>query len=169
VPAVVVMGVSGSGKTTVGQRLAELLTVPYADGDSFHSPESVAKMSSGQPLTDADRAPWLASIGRWLSEHPAGSVASCSALRRRYRDALGEWVPDIFFVHLAGDPATVASRVGARRNHFMPATLVSSQFAELEPLGAGESGVTLDLEAPAGQNALAAYRAFESYVSGLHR
>jgi gluconokinase len=142
---VVVMGVTGSGKSTVGEALAERLGVPYGDADEFHPAANVAKMSAGRPLDDADRWPWLRSVGEWLAGRPAG-VVSCSALKRAYRDALRERAPDAFFVHLHGDRETVARRVAGRSDHFMPESLVDSQFAALEPLGADERGVVLDLD-----------------------
>lgn len=146
-PVVVVMGVSGCGKTTVGKALAGRLGVEYADADDFHPPGNIAKMSAGQPLDDADRAPWLAAIAAWLGLHTAtGGVASCSALRRRYRDTLRTGAPEAVLLHLAGPPEVVARRVAGRSLHFMPATLVQSQFAALEPLGTDERGVTVSLE-----------------------
>ncbi|MFC4587674.1 gluconokinase [Sphaerisporangium corydalis] len=140
------MGVTGSGKTTVGEALSRRLGVPFADADDFHSPASIAKMSAGVPLQDADRLPWLRSIGAWLAGHAAtGAVASCSALKRAYRDVLRASAPSVAFVHLHGDQETVRARVAARPGHFMPASLVASQFQTLEPLEPGEHGVVLDL------------------------
>jgi gluconokinase len=148
-PLLTVMGVSGSGKTTVGAALAQRLRVPYADADDFHPPENVAKMSAGVPLDDTDRLPWLRAIGEWLSARAAGGgVISCSALKRSYRDVLRDAAPQQLFVHLAGTPEVVARRVAGRPGHFMPASLVQSQFATLEPLGDDEHGVTLDLDRP---------------------
>jgi gluconokinase len=141
------MGVTGSGKTTVGAALAQRLGVPFADADDFHSEANVAKMSAGVPLDDADRVPWLHAIGEWLAKS-AGGVVSCSALKRAYRDVLREHVPDVFFVHLDGDRETVRRRVAGRPGHFMPESLVASQFAALEPLGEGEHGVVLALDTP---------------------
>lgn len=149
-PHVVVMGVAGAGKSTVGRLIAERRGVPYADGDEFHSPEAIAKMHRGEPLTDEDRAPWLARIGEWMAAHDVG-VLSCSALRRSYRDSLRSAVPDIFFVHLAGDARVVSARVASRADHFMPESLVSSQYAELEPLGDDERGMTIDFALPVDQ------------------
>jgi gluconokinase len=143
---VVVMGVTGSGKSTVGAALARRLGVPFADADDFHPPANVAKMSAGVPLDDEDRWPWLRSIGRWLADRDG--VVSCSALRRAYRDVLREQAPDVRFVHLAGDRETVRRRVAGRAGHFMPSSLVASQFAALEPLGEDEHGVVLPLDAP---------------------
>jgi len=148
-PLITVMGVSGSGKTTVGAALAQRLRVPFADGDDFHPPANVARMAAGIPLTDADRAPWLQTLAGWLREHDAvGGVISCSALRRDYRDVLREGVGRTVFVHLDGSPEVVARRVEGRPGHFMPASLVRSQFATLEPLTPDERGLALDLDQP---------------------
>ncbi len=141
-----IMGVSGCGKTTVGAALARRLRVPFADADDFHPHANVAKMSAGIPLDDADRLPWLHAIGAWQAEHADGGVISCSALRRSYRDVLRAAAPTQFFVHLAGTPEVVFRRVAARPGHFMPAGLVESQFATLEPLRPDENGVVLDLD-----------------------
>jgi len=146
---IVVMGVTGCGKSTVGKAIAGRLGVPFGDADDFHSEANVAKMSAGVPLTDEDRVPWLHAIGAWLAEHrDVGAVATCSALRRRYRDALRDTAPDVFFVHLHGDRETARQRVSGRRGHFMPSSLVDSQFDTLEPLGPDERGVVLDMAAP---------------------
>jgi gluconokinase len=146
-PLVTVMGVSGSGKTTVGAALAQRLRVPFADADDFHPPANVAKMSAGIPLDDDDRLPWLRTIGEWLAAHSGtGAVVSCSALKRAYRDVLRESAPGQFFVHLHGTRDVVARRVAGRPGHFMPASLVDSQFATLEPLADDEAGLTLDLD-----------------------
>jgi gluconokinase len=155
-PPIVVMGVTGSGKSTVGEALAERLGVRYADADDFHPEANVAKMSAGTPLDDDDRWPWLRAIGEWLATHDG--VASCSALKRSYRDALRERAPDVFFVHLHGDRETVRRRVAGRSGHFMPESLVDSQFAALEPLDADERGVVLDLDRPVAELAEAAAR-----------
>ena len=149
------MGVTGCGKSTVGAALAGRLGARFADADEFHSAANVAKMSVGVPLDDADRWPWLRAIGEWLAD---GGVVSCSALRRAYRDALRERAADAFFVHLDGDRETVRRRVAGRAEHFMPASLVDSQFAALEALGADERGVTLDLSAPVDDLVAAAAR-----------
>lgn len=145
---VVVMGVTGAGKTEIGTRLAAVLSRPYADGDSFHSPGAIAKMSGGEPLGDDDRAPWLCAVGAWLQQQEAGAVVSCSALRRRYRDVLREAVPHAYFVHLVVDPEVARVRLAARDGHFMPASLVDSQFGELEDLQADESGMPIDAAQP---------------------
>lgn len=156
-PLLVVMGVTGSGKSTVGKAFAQRLGVPYADADDFHGEANIAKMSAGVPLDDDDRRPWLRAIGEWLAAHTdGGAVASCSALRRAYRDILRGPAPTVAFVHLDGDQETVRQRVAARLGHFMPESLVASQFATLEPLGPDERGVVLDLAAPV-DDIIAAY------------
>lgn len=148
-PLLTVMGVSGSGKTTVGAALAQRLRVPFADADDFHPQVNVEKMSAGIPLTDDDRLPWLHVIGEWLAAHAEhGGVVSCSALRRAYRDILRAAAPGQLFVHLAGSPEVIARRVTGRPGHFMPAALLASQFDTLEPLGDDERGLTLDLDRP---------------------
>jgi len=132
--SVVVMGVTGAGKSTVGTLLAERLGVSFRDADDFHPPANIAKMSAGQPLTDADRWPWLDAIGAHLAAHAGrGCVVTCSALKRAYRDRLRAAAPGLRFVHLHGDMALVAARQAARQGHFMPPSLVASQFATLEP------------------------------------
>jgi gluconokinase len=146
---VVVMGVTGSGKSTVGTVLAERMGVPFGDADDFHSPENVAKMRGGVPLDDTDRRPWLQAIGVWLAEHrDSGAVVTCSALRRAYRDILREGAPDVTFLHLDGDMETVRKRVSARPGHFMPESLVQSQFDALEPLQPDEQGVVIPFDLP---------------------
>ena len=142
----VVMGVSGSGKSTVGAALAQRLRVPFEDADDFHPPENIAKMSAGEPLDDHDRRPWLEAIGQWLAEHPDGGVMSCSALKRKYRDQLRGHAPDVRFVLLAGSAEVIARRQASRPGHFMPASLLASQFATLEPLEPDEGGVVLDVD-----------------------
>jgi gluconokinase len=141
--ALVVMGVSGSGKTTVGQRLAKMTGADFIDGDDLHSSEARAKMANGTPLTDADRWPWLDRIGAALADraaHPNGLIVACSALRRAYRDRLRARVgPALRFLFLQGDKALMRSRVARRTGHYMPASLVDSQFATLEdPRGESE-------------------------------
>ncbi|UQX09427.1 gluconokinase [Candidatus Mycobacterium methanotrophicum] len=140
------MGVTGSGKSTVGAALARRLGVPFADADAFHPQANIAKMAAGTPLTDDDRYPWLEAVGQWLADHEDGGVISCSALKRAYRDRLRSHCPRIEFLHLTGPPELIASRQGARPNHFMPAALVKSQFDILEPLAPAEHGIALDIE-----------------------
>jgi gluconokinase len=123
--------------------------VPFGDADDFHSEANVAKMSAGVPLDDDDRLPWLRAIGAWLADHrDGGGVVSCSALRRAYRDVLREAAPDVRFVHLHGDRETVRRRVAGRPGHFMPESLVASQFETLEPLAPDERGMLLDMDRP---------------------
>jgi gluconokinase len=145
---VVVMGVTGSGKTTIGTRLAALLGVPYADGDNFHSPEAIQSMASGIPLSDADREPWLTALAAWLRDQPEGGIVSCSALRTQYRDMLRRSVQQLFFLHLAVAPAVVEARLALRSEHFMPASLIGSQFEALEPLADDEDGLVVDATQP---------------------
>jgi len=134
-PLVVVAGVSGSGKTTVGTALARRLGVEYADADDFHSPENVAKMRAGEPLTDQDREPWLTSIGEWLADHTdRGGVVSCSALRRAHRQRLRDAAPPAVVLLLVGDESTLRNRLRDRPGHFMPESLLDSQLQALEPL-----------------------------------
>lgn len=143
---VVVMGVSGAGKSTVGAMLADRLEVPYAEADSFHPPENIRKMSAGTPLDDEDRRPWLDAIARWLSEHArSGGVVSCSALRRRYRDRLRASGAPIFLLHLDGSEELIAGRMENRKGHFMPRSLLRSQFATLEPLEPDERGAAVPI------------------------
>jgi gluconokinase len=144
---VVVMGVSGSGKTTVGGLLARRLGVPYAEADDFHPAANIAKMSAGHALDDADRAPWLDAIAAWITAHAStGGVVSCSALRRRYRDRLRVDSPDLFFLHLDGPRELIAARLAARTEHFMPPALLRSQFEALEPLDPDEAGAVVSIE-----------------------
>lgn len=144
---VVVMGVSGSGKTTVGELLATRLGVEYADADDFHSAANRAKLTAGIPLTDADREPWLRAIGDWLGEHQSG-VVTCSALRRHYRDVLRKAAPESVFLYCEGSPELIGERMAHRSHHFMPASLLQSQFDELEPPGSDECAVTADIAQP---------------------
>lgn len=143
---VVVMGVAGTGKTTIGPLLAARLGVPYAEGDDFHPEANVAKMSAGTPLDDDDRWPWLDAIGAWAHERAGrGGVVSCSALKRSYRDRLRAAAPGVVFVHLTGDRELIADRMAQRQGHFMPTALLDSQFATLQPLGADEAGVAVSV------------------------
>jgi gluconokinase len=145
---IVVMGVSGSGKSTVGAALAQRLRVPFADADDFHPPANIAKMTAGQPLDDDDRYPWLEAIGRWLAERSdsGGGVMSCSALKRKYRDQLRRHCMSVEFLHLSGTPDVISKRQASRPGHFMPASLLASQFATLEPLEPDERGVVIDVD-----------------------
>jgi carbohydrate kinase (thermoresistant glucokinase family) len=162
------MGVAGAGKTTVGEALAATLRIGFADGDQFHSPAAIEKMTNGVALNDADRAPWLDAIGDWLADR--GGVVACSALRRAYRDRLRSHAPSTFFVHLSGDPDIVRQRVGARVGHYMPASLVESQLATLEGLQADEAGITIDVTRPVEEvvaDVIASYAVFRGR-SGAH-
>ncbi|MDF3142649.1 MULTISPECIES: gluconokinase [unclassified Streptomyces] len=143
---VVVMGVAGTGKTTIGPSLAARLGVPYAEGDDFHPQANIAKMSAGTPLDDADRWPWLDAIGAWAHGRAGlGGVVSCSALKRSYRDRLRAAAPGVVFVHLTGDREVIEDRMAHRQGHFMPTALLDSQFATLQPLQADEAGVAVDV------------------------
>jgi gluconokinase len=147
-PLLVIMGVTGAGKSTVGTLIAERLGVGFRDADDFHPPTNIAKMSRGQPLTDDDRWPWLDAIGAHLAAHAGqGAVVTCSALKRAYRDRLRAAAPELRFVHLQGDMALVAARQAARQGHFMPASLVASQYATLEEPGPEEGVIALDVAA----------------------
>lgn len=145
--AIVLFGVSGSGKSTVGIRLAPALGATFLEGDDYHPSANVAKMRAGTPLDDTDRWPWLAKLGHAIAEHGHQDrpiVSACSALRYAYRAALIEAARrPLTFVHLTIDPAILAARVGARRQHFMPASLLNSQLATLEPLRDDEDGVEI--------------------------
>lgn len=143
---VVVMGVSGTGKTTIGTLVAAALGVPYAEGDDFHPPENIAKMSAGTPLEDADRWPWLDRLGGWArSRAGLGGVVAASALKRSYRDRLRAAAPDTVFLHLTGDRELIGRRMAARQGHFMPPALLDSQFAALQPLEEDEAGVAVEV------------------------
>lgn len=160
---IVVMGVAGTGKSTVGRLLADALALPYAEGDAFHPAANVAKMSAGTPLDDGDRRPWLDAIGDWMRNRAGhgGGVVAASALKRAYRDRLRATAPGTVFVHLTGERALIEERMAARKGHFMPTTLLDSQFATLEPLQADEPGVLVDVSgtpAEITERALAALR-----------
>jgi gluconokinase len=159
------MGVSGSGKSTVGAALARRLGVPFADADAFHPPANIAKMAAGTPLDDDDRHPWLNAVGHWLAGHDDGGVMSCSALKRSYRDQLRSHCPRTEFLHLTGSPELIARRQAGRAGHFMPSTLLESQFATLEPLGPDESGMAVDV----GQNVESIVETFLEYLDQRRR
>ncbi|KMS78549.1 gluconate kinase [Streptomyces leeuwenhoekii] len=143
---VVVMGVAGTGKTTIGPLLAARLGVPYAEGDDFHPAANIAKMSAGTPLTDDDRWPWLDAIGAWAQGRAGlGGVVSSSALKRAYRDRLRAAAPGLVFVHLTGSRELIEDRMSQRQGHFMPTALLDSQFATLQPLEPDEAGVAVDV------------------------
>ncbi|MFF5969564.1 gluconokinase [Streptomyces collinus] len=162
-PLVVVMGVSGSGKTTVGRLLARRLGVPYAEGDDFHPAANVEKMRAGHPLDDTDRRPWLEEIARWLAGHAdSGGVVTCSALKRRYRDRLVSAAPRTLFLHLDGSPELIAERITARQGHFMAPQLLRTQFADLEPMGEDEAGAAIPIDGTPEETAALAYAAVTS-------
>jgi gluconokinase len=137
---VVVMGVSGCGKSTVGRELAGRLGLPFVEGDDFHAAASIGKMKHGLPLTDEDRAGWLRQLARELASRASGAVLACSALKRSYRDLLRTGAPDVRFLHLSLTPAQALARVASRKGHYYPASLVASQFETLED-PSGEPGV----------------------------
>jgi len=150
-PVIVVMGVCGSGKSSVGAALAARHGWAFLEGDDLHPPANVARMSQGLPLTDADRLGWLDAIGARIaaaSQAGTGLVVACSALKRSYRQRLDAAGPDVRFLHLAGSRALIEQRMAARSGHFMPLSLIESQFATLEPPGAGERAVTLPIDLP---------------------
>ena len=147
--ALIVMGVSGSGKSTIGEKLAQRLGWSYEDGDRFHPASNVAKMSAGQPLTDEDRWPWLQAITNEIDrvckagEH---AVIACSALKRPYRDILVHGRQDVRIIYLQGTQDLIASRLALRKGHFMPPGLLASQFGTLEPPDASENPVTVSID-----------------------
>jgi gluconokinase len=140
---IAVMGVAGAGKTTIGRALAAALDVTFIDADDLHPPSNVSKMSAGVPLDDDDRWPWLDVVGSAVADRSGGSVIACSALKRRYRDALRAHAAGLLFVHLAPPPALLRARLRSRPDHFMPPSLLESQLGALEPLEADEAGVTI--------------------------
>lgn len=150
-PAViVVMGVASSGKTSLGERLAERLAWPFRDADSFHPPANVAKMSAGIPLTDEDRKPWLAAIAAWIDELRSSGgtgIVTCSALKKAYREVIVGERPDVALVYLRGSRELIGQRMAARQHHFMPPALLDSQFATLEEPGADENPLVVQVEA----------------------
>lgn len=160
---VIVIGVSGSGKSTVGLALADALNVPFLDGDELHPAANIAKMTAGMPLDDEDRLPWLAALAVRVGALAAddGGVIACSALKRKYRDALYAAAPTVRFLQLALDPDVARSRVAGRVGHFMPASLVESQFHEFEPLEADERGIAVDALRELGDKLLA----FQEYLA----
>jgi gluconokinase len=146
---VIVMGVSGSGKTTLAEGIARSMHWTFEEGDQLHPAANVEKMSRGEPLTDEDRRPWLDAIGRWLDERTAAgesAVLTCSALRRTYRDRLTSGRPGVRFCHVTAPDDVLRDRLEKRRGHYMPASLLPSQLATLEPLAPDEPGVTVSAE-----------------------
>jgi gluconokinase len=151
---VIVMGVSGSGKSTVAKGISVVMGWEFAEGDAFHSEANVAKMRRGQALTDEDRWPWLESIGSWISDKEVAgesAVVTCSALRRAYRDLLRRDRPHVRFLHVTAPPDVIRDRMEHRPGHYMPASLLPSQIATLEPLGDDEPGISVTNEGTAAQ------------------
>jgi len=145
---VVVMGVSGSGKSTIGALVADAMDLPFLDGDSLHPMANIEKMAAGTPLNDEDRLPWLEIVGNELADTTAkGLVIACSALKHSYRDVIRSKAPDTIFLHLEGSLEVLSSRLEGRSGHFMPPALLASQLAALEPLGADERAVIIDIAA----------------------
>ncbi len=148
-PVLVLMGVSGSGKSTVAALLAGRLGWDFAEGDDLHPPENVAKMAAGHPLDDDDRRPWLERVRAWIAEHIAAGrpgIITCSALKRRYREVLRAAGPEhVVFVHLSGERERIATRMTARIGHYMPTSLLDSQIADLEPLEPDENGIVVSI------------------------
>ncbi|MBF6084636.1 gluconokinase [Nocardia cyriacigeorgica] len=148
-PVLVVMGVSGSGKSTVARLLAEKLGWDMLEGDDLHPETNVAKMASGTPLTDDDRWPWLHRIAAWIDTRQSArrpGIVTCSALKRSYRDVLRR--DGVIFVHLTGSPEQIRDRIGHRAGHFMPASLLQSQLDTLEPLEPDENGIVVEIGRP---------------------
>jgi gluconokinase/shikimate kinase len=144
------MGVSGAGKSSVAALLAGRLGWPFAEGDDMHPQANIDKMAAGHPLDDADRWPWLAQVAAWIDARVAegaGGIVTCSALKRRYRDVLGG--PGVLFVYLTSSKDQIAERLLARHGHFMPAALLDSQFAALEPPGPEEGALTIEVSGTA--------------------
>ncbi|MFC5039273.1 gluconokinase [Tianweitania sediminis] len=143
----ILMGVAGSGKTLIGERLAARLGFDFIDGDDLHSPSNIAKMARGEPLTDDDRAPWLKEVGLALRHHEKPLIIGCSALKRRYRDQIRAAAGrPLAILYLEGDRALIADRMAKRQRHFMPVTLIDSQFAALEPPGQDEAAIRVSID-----------------------
>ena len=147
-PPIVVMGVSGSGKSTVAEQLADRVGGLYLDGDDYHPESNVEKMRHSIPLTNEDRLPWLHAVGHVMRDRREPGrpvIMACSALKRMYRDRIREGEPDAFFVHLVASRGELERRLQLRHGHFMPPSLLDSQLATLEPLASGEYGATIDV------------------------
>lgn len=141
------MGVAGCGKSAVGMALAARIRATYLDGDDLHPPANIARMSRGEPLTDDDRWPWLTLIGQRLANPDGILILGCSALKRRYRDHIRQQAKaPVTFVHLSGSRALITARMAARAGHFMPTSLIDSQFDALEPPGDNEDAVTVEID-----------------------
>ena len=143
----VIMGVSGCGKSSIGAAFAQAIGGQFIDGDDLHPDANRTKMASGLPLTDEDRAPWLIRVGQALQGGEGPIVIGCSALKRRYRDTIRECADQpVMFLHLSGSPAVLAARLAARKGHFMPPTLLDSQFAALEAPAEDEMAITVNID-----------------------
>lgn len=161
----VIMGVSGSGKSTIGALLGQRLGMGFIDGDDLHPVENKEKMRAGIPLDDNDRWPWLQAIGRTLASYQqdeSGVIIACSALKRRYRDLLREHAPEVLFLHLEGSIETLTERMAARNHEFMPVTLLASQLEALESLEPDEAHVILDVRQPTAELAKQAVAALNA-------
>lgn len=146
-----VMGVSGSGKSVLGQALGHSLGIPFVDADDLHPASNKERMAAGIPLTDADRIPWLGAVGTTIASrlslgHP--TVVACSALKREYRDLLRTYVPDLLFIYLDGSQETIEARLSERQHEYMPGSLLASQIADLEPPEADEAHIRISLDIP---------------------
>ncbi|MET9795012.1 gluconokinase [Nocardiopsis alba] len=146
----VFMGVSGSGKTSVAERVANRLDLPFAEADAFHPPANIRKMAAGDPLTDEDRRPWLRELADWIGAHEVlgeSTVMACSALKRDYRDVLRTGAPGVEFLHMHGPDEVIRARIAARKGHFMPPALLRSQLEALQRLDPDEAGREFDVRA----------------------
>jgi gluconokinase len=167
---IVVMGVAGSGKSTIADMFAQQLGWTRIEGDDLHPPENVAKMAAGTPLTDAHREPWLRLICQRINQTEGNQVITCSALRRGYRDILRTADARVRFLHLSGSADVLAARIGARTDHFMPPTLLTSQLDTLEPLTPNEDGVVVDIEGTPTEIVARALRALDLHnPSAFHQ
>ncbi len=147
--AFVVMGVSGCGKSSIGAAVARALGGTFIDGDALHPANNIAKMARGEPLNDADRAPWLIEVGKTLAQHDETTLIACSALKRQYRDAIAQAAgKHVTYLFLDGSPEVIAKRLAKREGHFMPATLLASQFETLQPPTPPEDAITVNIDQP---------------------
>lgn len=162
----VIMGVAGCGKTSVGEALQDAGLVSFIDGDSLHPPENIAKMSAGQPLDDTDRAPWLEKVGAELARASGPMAIGCSALKRRYRNRIRKGAgKDVGFIHLAAPIKVIEKRMAMRTGHFMPLSLLESQYRDLEPLHAVEAGQVIDISPSFGEVMVTVRRYVSEVVS----
>ncbi len=146
---IVIMGVAGCGKTTVGEKLSEVMGIPFLDGDTLHPQANIEKMAAGIPLSDNDRLPWLEAVGRAFASSETPLIIGCSALKRAYRDVIGKIAQEgVTFIHLTGSREIIAERMAKRTRHFMPLTLLDSQFATLESPGDDEDAIVIDIDQP---------------------